>query len=302
MPSSLRYLLRPLSLLAVGSALLLGALVVGETFQLVRRAGEWGTPMQEVGLVALGLMAAGGGWLLWREGGGYLRLRRVGKLKRALKGEGRASQSLLEGVQRWLNELDRVHGEPLADALHRTRSALVGQEHVAPVRRTIEVHLLPALDERTEKEIRSSALRLGVASSFFSMALLDGVLTLWFSVRLVRRVAELHGGRPGLVGTAQLLREVSMAAIGADLSQHAADALSTRVGSLAAAAGQGLVTATLLVRVGLWAQSVCRPIEVARSSVGAFVVRGAAHQIRKGMRGGVHRAMGALRSESRAQI
>ena len=300
MPSSLRYLLRPLPLLLVGSVLLLGALAVGETFQFVRRASEWGTPMQEVALVALCLMAVGGLWLLWREGGSYLRLRRVEKLKRALQGEGRAVPGLLAGVQRWLDELERVHGEPLAEALHQTRSALVGQEHVAPVRRTLEVHLLPALDERTEKEIRSSALRLGVASSLFSMALLDGVLTLWFSVRLVRRIAELHGGRPGLVGTAHLLREVSMAAIGADLSQHAADALSTRVGSLAAAAGQGLVTATLLVRVGLWAQSVCRPIEVVRSSVGAFVVRGAAHQIRKGMRGGVHRAMGVLRSENRA--
>jgi len=300
MPSSLRHLLRPLSLLAVGSALLLGAFVVGETVQFVRSTGEWGSPLQEVALVALGLVAVGGLWLLWCEGGSYLRLRRVEKLKRGLQGEGRAAPSLLEGVQRWLDELERVHGEPLADALHQTRAALVGQEHVAPLRRTLVTHLLPTLDERTEKEIRRSALRLGVASSFFSLALLDGVLTLWFSVRLVRRVAELHGGRPGLVGTAHLMREVSMAAIGADLSQHAADALSTRVGSLAAAAGQGLVTATLLVRVGLWAQSVCRPIEVARSSVGAFVVRGAAHQIRKGMRGGVHRAMGALRSENRA--
>lgn len=300
MPSPLRYLLRPLPLLAVGSALLLAAFVVGETVQFVRSTGEWGTPLQQVALVALGLVAVGGLWLLWREGGSYLRLRRVEKLKGALHREGRAAPDLLEGVQRWLDELECVHGEALADALHQTRSALVGQEHLAPVRRILEVHLLPVLDERTEREIRSSALRLGVASSFFSMALLDGVLTLWFSVRLVRRVAELHGGRPGLVGTAHLLREVSMAALGANLSQHAADALSTRVGSLAAAAGQGLVTATLLVRVGLWAQSACRPIEVVRSSVGAFVVRGAAHQIRKGMRGGVHRAMGALRSENRA--
>ena len=300
MLSSLRHLLRPLSLLAVGSALLLGALVVGETVQFVRSTGEWGTTLQGVALVALGLVVAGGLWLLWRECGSYLRLRRVEKLKRALKGEGRAASGLLEGVQHWLDELERVHGESLADALHQTRAALTGQEYVAPLRRTLETHLLPALDERTEKEIRSSALRLGVASSFFSMPLLDGVLTLWFSVRLVRRVAELHGGRPGLVGTAHLLREVSMAAIGADLSQHAADALSTRVGSLAAAAGQGLVTATLLVRVGLWAQSVCRPIELVRSSVGAFVVRGAAHQFRKGLRGGVHRAMGALRNESGA--
>ena len=300
MPSSLRYLLRPLSLLAVGSALLLGALLVGETIQFVRRASEWGTPMQEVALVALCLMAAGGLWLICCEGGGYLRLRRVERLKQDLQGEGRAAPGLVEGVQRWLDELERIHGESLAGALHQTRSALMGQEYVAPLRRTLETHLLPALDERVEKEIRSSALRLGVASSFFSMALLDGVLTLWFSVRLVRKVAELHGGRPGLVGTAHLMREVSMAALGADLSQHAADALSTRVGSLAAAAGQGLVTATLLVRVGLWAQSVCRPIELVRSSVGAFVVRGAAHQIRKGMRGGVHRAMGALRSETRA--
>ena len=300
MPSSLRILLRPLSLLAAGGALLLGALLVGEAVQFVQRIGEWGTPLREVALAALGLVAVGGLWLLWLEGGSYLRLRRVGKLRRALQREGRAAPGLLEGVQRWLDDLERVHGEPLAAALGETRAALAGQEHVAPLRRGLETHLLPALDERVEQEIRRSALRLGVASSFISMALLDGLLTLWFSVRLVRRVAELHGGRPGFVGTAHLLREVSLAALGADLSQHAADALSARVGSLAAAAGQGLVTATLLVRVGLWAQSVCRPIGLARSSVGAFVFRGAAHEIRKGVRGGVHRAMDLLRTENRA--
>ena len=123
MPSSLRILRRPRSLLAAGGALLLGALLVGGTVQFVQRIGEWGTPLREVALAALGLVAVGGLWLLWLEGGSYLRLRRVGKLRRALQREGRAAPGLLEGVQRWLDDLERVHGEPLAAALGEPRPA-----------------------------------------------------------------------------------------------------------------------------------------------------------------------------------
>jgi len=272
--------------------------LLGETTEWVQRAAEWGSPMREAAFTALGLVAVGGMWLLGTEAMGYFRVRRVGNLRQTLRREGRLDPVSMQAVERWLGDLEKVHGQPLEHALQLTRKALVGTQYVAQVREVLETHLLPVLDERIEQEIRRSALKLGVASSFLSLPLLDGVLTLWFSVRLARRVATMHGARPGFVGTAHLLREVSIAALGADLSQHAADALSTRVGSLAAAAGQGLVTATLVVRVGLWTMNVCRPIEVSRPSVGGFVVRGAAQEFTHVVKGGVQRAMSALHTVS----
>lgn len=298
MPSWFRILLRPLPLLAVGCALFLLTVVLGETIVVVQNVSEWASPLRELAWLGLGLAALGGGWLVWLEIRSYLSLQRIGKLKRALVAEGLKPAAVSRDIRRWLADLERVHGEPLAEALSATRADLAGQQSVANLRSSLEECLLPELDLRVEREIRHSALRLGVASSLFTMPLVDGLLTLGFSLRLVRRVAELHGGRPGVAGTSRLLFEVFVAALGADLSQHASDALSAKVGSLAAAAGQGLVSATLLVRVGLWAQAVCRPVDRERSSVGAFVARGAAQGIKKSVRGGVHRAMRILRQEN----
>lgn len=300
MNSWLRIILRPLPLLAVGLVLLLCTIYLGQAVTWVAGLSEWGSPRREVAWLALGLVSVGGAWLIAREARSYLRLRRVEKLKVALMGEGAISPQLERDLNRWLVTLEELHGEALAGALFATRAALPAQRTVAHLRETLEFHLFTVLDRRVENEIRRSALKLGLATSLVSMAFLDGFVVLYFSVALVRRVAELHGGRPGWIGTLQLLREVSLAALGADLSQHAADALTTRVGSLAAAAGQGLVSATLLVRVGLWAQAVCRPIEQERSSVGAFVARGAAQGLKKGVSGGVHRAIGMLRSSGGA--
>ncbi len=296
MPKPFSSLLRPLPLLAVGLAVLCIALLAGETVDLVGQSLGKGSPLREVTLIALGLVAVGALWFLAVEARRWMRLRRVERLKEQLAGEGRASPELRVSVAAWLTDLEQAHDAELQPVIAKTRSALAHCRNVAGVRQCLDSHLMGELDERVEREIRRSALRLGLASSFLSIPVLDGVLTLVFSLRLVRRVAALHGARPGVTGTMHLLREVALAVVAADLSQHAADAISTRVGGLAAAAGQSLVTATLVVRVGLWTMSVCRPLPLDRPGLGSFVVRGAASELTHCVRGGVQRAMGALRS------
>ena len=58
---------------------------------------------------------------------------------------------------------------------------------------------------------------------------LDALLVGWRGVALVRQIAELHGLRPGLLGTLALLRRTAMSAAGVAATDIAVDAATRAV-------------------------------------------------------------------------
>ena len=68
--------------------------------------------------------------------------------------------------------------------------------------------LLRPLDLKAEAEIAAAAKRVSLVTAISPRAILDVVFVVGQIVRLVRRIAEIYGGRPGLLGLIKLARSI----------------------------------------------------------------------------------------------
>ncbi len=97
------------------------------------------------------------------------------------------------------------------------------------------------------------------------VAWLDAVFTLWRNIRMIQEIAVLYGGRPSLLNSISLIRDVLQNLIYADVSEMAAESIAEILGSsmlsiLSTQMAQGLGSSVLTARVGLRAMQVCRPL------------------------------------------
>ena len=68
--------------------------------------------------------------------------------------------------------------------------------------------LLRPLDEKAQGEIAAAAKRVSLVTAISPRAVLDVIFVAAQIVRLVRRIAEIYGGRPGLLGLIRLARSI----------------------------------------------------------------------------------------------
>ena len=68
--------------------------------------------------------------------------------------------------------------------------------------------LLRPLDAKAQGEIAAAARRVSMVTAISPRALLDVIFVVAQIVRLVRRIAEIYGGRPGLLGFVKLARSI----------------------------------------------------------------------------------------------
>jgi len=124
--------------------------------------------------------------------------------------------------------------------------------------------LLRPLDQRAQSEIALAAKRVSMVTAISPRALLDMLFVVAQIIRLIRRVAEIYGGRPGLLGFFKLARSVAahvaitggMAVGDSLLQQIVGHGLASK---LSARLGEGVLNGLLTARVGLSALAVCRP-------------------------------------------
>jgi len=117
--------------------------------------------------------------------------------------------------------------------------------------------------------------------SLVPIALADVVVALASSLRMIRRVAEIYGGRSGFLGSWRLTRAVfahllatGAVAVGDDLLEPILG--GSILSRLSRRFGEGLVNGALSARVGVAAMEVCRPMpfsEGRRPSVRGIVTR-----------------------------
>jgi putative membrane protein len=125
--------------------------------------------------------------------------------------------------------------------------------------------LLRPLDDRAQGEIAAAAKRVSVVTAISPRAILDVVFVVAQIVRLVRRIAEIYGGRPGLLGLIKLARSIGahiaitggMAVGDSLLQQVVGHGIASRI---SARMGEGVLNGMLTTRVGLSALAVCRPM------------------------------------------
>jgi len=119
--------------------------------------------------------------------------------------------------------------------------------------------LLRPLDEKVQREIAGAARRVSMMTAISPRAVLDVLFVIAQIVVLIRRIAEIYGGRPGLLGFVKLARSV-----GAHVAITGGMAVQQLVGhgiasKISARLGEGVLNGLLTARVGLSAMAVCRP-------------------------------------------
>ncbi|MDX1782017.1 MAG: TIGR01620 family protein [Thalassovita sp.] len=164
-------------------------------------------------------------------------------------------------------------------AMARFRERQDEQFDAVAVLELAEAELLGPLDRAAQAEVQAAARQVATVTALVPLALADVVAALTANLRMIRRVAEIYGGRSGAFGSWRLLRAV-MAHLVATGAVAVGDDL---IGSLAGGGvlsklsrrfGEGVVNGALTARVGVAAIEVCRPVPFSRKrrpSVSALV-------------------------------
>jgi putative membrane protein len=151
-----------------------------------------------------------------------------------------------------------------------------------------EVLLVP-LDAAASREVEAAARQVATVTALVPIALADVVVALASSLRMIRRIAEIYGGRSGFLGSWRLTRAVfahllatGAVAVGDDLLEPILG--GSILSKLSRRFGEGLVNGALSARVGVAAMEVCRPLPFSanqRPSVRGIVSRALAGLFRK---------------------
>lgn len=156
--------------------------------------------------------------------------------------------------------------------LARGRAALTA--HVddiidgADLIRLAERELMAPLDDEARRLISQAAQRVSVVTAVSPRAAVDMIFVLISTLRLIRQIARLYGGRPGWLGLVRLFRQAvthlavtGTVAIGDSLiSQVLGHGLAARLSSKL---GEGVLNGFLTARLGLAAVDVIRPLPFA---------------------------------------
>ena len=219
-----------------------------------------------VGVAALALFLVGGFVLLGREVFALRSLARLDTLRE------RAAKALLD-------KDDRAAAAVAADLV----AAMAGNARTARGRaavaaaladgivdgaqrlRIVEREILEPLDREATRLVAEAARRVSVVTAVSPRAAIDLAMVFATAVRLIRRIAELYGGRPGTFGMVKLLRHVlahmaltgGMAAGDTILDQIVGHGLAAK---LSAKLGEGVLNGLLTARLGITAIAVTRPL------------------------------------------
>jgi putative membrane protein len=128
-----------------------------------------------------------------------------------------------------------------------------------------EAELLGPLDIAASREVEAAARQVATVTALVPLALADVAAALTSNLRMIRRVAEIYGGRSGFFGSWRLTRVVlshmvatGAVAVGDDMLEPILG--GTILAKLSRRFGEGLVNGALTARVGVAAMEVCRPM------------------------------------------
>ncbi|MEM9105817.1 MAG: TIGR01620 family protein, partial [Pseudomonadota bacterium] len=127
--------------------------------------------------------------------------------------------------------------------------------------------------------IVGAAKRVSVVTAVSPRALVDIGYVLFESMRLIRNLATLYGGRPGTLGGIRLARNVvahlavtgSLAFGDGVIEQLMGGGLASK---LSTRLGEGVINGLMTARIGIAAMDLCRPMafhSLKRPGIGEFV-------------------------------
>ena len=203
--------------------------------------------------------------ILAREVAGIMRLGSVEKLRaKAISAVERNDPREARVLAAELSSF--VATRPETAAGRRTLESL-GNDIIdgADLVRIAEAELLAPLDAKAQILILDAAKRVSIVTAVSPRALVDLAYVLFEAARLIRRLAELYGARPGTLGFIRLARDVlahlavtgAVAAGDEFVHQVVGQGLAAR---LSAKLGEGVVNGMMTARIGVAAMETVRPL------------------------------------------
>lgn len=143
--------------------------------------------------------------------------------------------------------------------------------------RLAEAEILGPLDARAKIMILEAAKRVSLVTAVSPRALVDVAYVVFEAGRLIRRLSELYGGRPGTLGFFRLARSVlahlavtgSIAVGDSFVQQIVGHGLAAR---LSAKLGEGVVNGMMTARIGIAAMETARPCPSVRQNGRDWVI------------------------------
>ncbi len=130
--------------------------------------------------------------------------------------------------------------------------------------------LLVPLDAVAQREVEAAARQVATVTALVPLAFADVLAALTSNVRMIRRIAEVYGGRSGTLGAWRLTRAVVTHLVATGAVAVSDDLIGSiggghLLGKVSRRFGEGLVNGALTARVGVAAMEVCRPLPFATS-------------------------------------
>jgi putative membrane protein len=129
----------------------------------------------------------------------------------------------------------------------------------------VETTVLTPLDTRAMREVEGAARQVATVTAIVPLALADLFTALTSNLRMIRRIAEIYGGRSGVLGSWRLTRSVLTHLVATGAVAVGDDLISTVAGGgvlskVSRRFGEGIINGALTARVGVAAIEVCRPL------------------------------------------
>ncbi|NPU69584.1 TIGR01620 family protein [Bradyrhizobium sp. 83012] len=248
-----------------------GLVLLGLGLGVTRLIEDLFVRSEALGYVGAGLAGAAAialAAVIGRETYGLVRLATIEKLHQ------RAAAVLLSDdraeSREVVAELLRIaHANP---RLARPRAELAGHADDiidgADMIKLAERELMAPLDVEARRLVSVAAQRVSVVTAVSPRALIDVLFVFVASLRMIRQLARLYGGRPGALGMISLLRHV-IAHLAITGGMAASDSLIQQVlghgiaAKLSQRLGEGVLNGLLTARLGLAAIDVTRPMPFA---------------------------------------
>ena len=148
--------------------------------------------------------------------------------------------------------------------------------------------LLAPLDRKVKQIIHAEAVGVGVATAISMNGTVDAFIVLWRNANLVARVSRIYFGRPHLMGSLRILRDVAAIVVAARALEDVTDITGEVVGSLLGRMGgliagpvmDGGINAMMTLKLGYLAKRRCRSFKGWTAVQAAAISEGALQEVK----------------------